>query len=416
LSCDVLTLAHERLYFQRRCAEEQGARAGVSWTHVRAPLKALIVVAAAVLSLTACGGGPPGLESVPDKSDVLAATLNSNDQGEAALRDKTLGIDLVIQVQDEDTKKPLSGINILVMTSGEDVVFAAIDPEGHYFPAFVTKPRSGLVSPTYDRYVASGPMASPSGTQGTPVVLLMVKTGPIGWQELQIGLTVSDLVQRFGIFQTEYCLTPADLEGTGVFPGKFVLVALPPPGVVEGAPVTSFGVLVDQLAEFLTLTGIPDQPFLARAYRLPKGPLWILEVDGPCTPGGGGPLSPPVSPFASPPGVSPPFVSPPPPSSPPGPQSPPPSSPPAPQSPPPSSPPGPQSPPPSSPPGPQSPPPASPPGPVSPPAPTPISGPVSPPPAPPPGPVSPPPPTPTPACVSPPCLPPLPRPMPGLLP
>ena len=288
------------------------------------------------------------------------------------------------------------------MASGEEILLAAVDPDGRYFPALVTKPRSDLVSPLHDRYVASSLMASPSGTQGTLVVLFVVKTGRIGWQELQIGLGVSDLVQRFGIFQTEHCLAPADLERTGGFPGKFVVVAVPPPGLLEGVPVTSFGVLVDQLAEFLTLTGMPDQPFLARAYRLPKVPLWILEVDGPCTPRGGGPLSPPISPFVSPPEVSPPFGSPPcppdtsPPCSPPG-ATPTtgPTSPPLPPAPMPTS--GPVSPP---------PPPTPTPGPVSPPPlPTPTPGPVSPPPAPTPtsGPVSPPrAPTPTPGPVSPP--------------
>ena len=363
--------------------------AGVNRTHVQALLKTLVIAAAVALSLTACGGGRAGLEPVPDKSDVFAAASNSDDQGEAAFHDKSLGIDLVIQVQDKDTKKPLSGIDILVMTGGEDIVFAAIDPEGRYFPAFVTKARSDLVSPLRDRYVASGPMASPSGTQGTPVVLLVVKTGRIGWQELQIGLGVSDLVQRFGTFQTDHCLTPADLERTGGFPGKFVVVAVPPPGLLEGAPLTSFAVLVDQLAEFLTLRGMSDQPFLARTYQLPKVPLWILEVDGPCTPGAGGPLSPPISPFVSPPGVSPP-------GSPPG--ATPTVRPPSPPSPPLPTPTW----------SPPSPPAPSPPGPVSPPPATPTSGPISPPPPPTPtrGPVSPPPPpTPTRGPVSPPPLP-----------
>ena len=279
--------------------------AGVNRTHVQALLKTLVIAAAVALSLTACGGGRAGLEPVPDKSDVFAAASNSDDQGEAAFHDKSLGIDLVIQVQDKDTKKPLSGIDILVMTGGEDIVFAAIDPEGRYFPAFVTKARSDLVSPLRDRYVASGPMAFPSGTQGTPIVLLVVKTGRIGWQELQIGLGVSDLVQRFGTFQTDHCLTPADLERTGGFPGKFVVVAVPPPGLLEGAPVTSFAVLVDQLAEFLTLRGMSDQPFLARTYQLPKVPLWILEVDGPC---GGPQVSP--TPCVSPPCLPSPCISP----------------------------------------------------------------------------------------------------------
>ena len=281
-------------------------RAPMTETHARSALAALLVAAAATLLLTACGDGPPKLELVPDKSDVLAVASRSDDQGEAVFRDDALDIDLAVQVQDRDTKQRISGIDVLVMASGEDVIFAAVDPAGSYFPVFTSKTRDDLARRPQDEYVTSGRLTFPLSAQATPVVLLLTKVGRIGWQEVRTGLKVAELVQRFGIFEAEHCLTPAELERTGGFPGKFVLVALPPSGLLEGTPVTGLAVLADQAAEFLTLRGMPDQPFLARAYRLPRVPLWVLEVGGPCVPRGGRPASPPISPFVSPPGVSPP--------------------------------------------------------------------------------------------------------------
>ena len=225
----------------------------------------------------------------------------------------------MVQVEDEDSRLPVSGVEVYFMQRGSTYLVVTIDPEGRYLTSWSQGSLEELSSSTsslttFSSFFPSGPVYA----QTLPFILLLVKgvSAVSSLQDLRALLQNPPELDYWGVLYEDRCWTGEQLAN---YVGAAGLIV---PGIDEVGGVLAGGMDEVASAIFLLsqhvieedakdyLSGL-DQPVRIRIYHLGPPALGMVPV-GWCQPETTPTLLPtpvPPTPMAPLPSVTPPPVS-----------------------------------------------------------------------------------------------------------